>query len=242
MPVITASPWSNTIEAIEPLMALLLYQSERRVFGTLHSLKTSQRGRAVIGAGRPFTHRDLEQLLAHLANQSTRPAVHFLPPEVVAHGEDFSAWWQPARIAPMWFAIQGQRFGFRVPWPPLLFVAARQKLWCAALAHDARPEAETTVFHAPLMNIGAEGDVCLGNADPPPDCTFEQRAAWTATVCDTHFAHANHSHTLQLDDGRAIDTERHFQFWRGLEGQERFPREVLVAMGRQAGDWMAGLL
>jgi PRTRC genetic system protein B len=157
MSIVTHSAWPDFVSAVEPLSALLLYQAEGRILGTLHSLKTGRRGQAVIGAGRPFTHRDLQGLLGWLAEQPARPAVRFLPPTVLAHGEDFTAWWQPARIAPMWFLLQGQRYGFRVPWPPLLFLAVRQTLYCAALAQADRPDAET-----PLVSRAADEHRCAG--------------------------------------------------------------------------------
>ena len=73
-------------------------------------------------------------------------------------------------------SAQGQRYGFRVPWPPLLFLAVRHTLYCAALAHADRPEPETPLFHAPLMNIDAQGAVCLGTAETPPTCSLDQYA------------------------------------------------------------------
>jgi len=242
MSIVTHSAWPDFAGAVEPLSALLLYQAEGRILGTLHSLNTGRQGQAVIGAGRPFTHRDLQGLLARLAGPSARPTVTFLPPTVLAHGEDFTAWWQPARCTPMWFLLQGRRYGFRVPWPPLLFLAVRQTLYCVALAEDARPEPDTALYHAPLMNIDAQGAVCLGTAEPPPACTLEHCAAWAATVRETHFAHVSHAHTLQLDGASRIDTEWHFQFWRGLDGQSAFSREALVPIRPDAGAWIAGLL
>ncbi|HRW65162.1 MAG TPA: hypothetical protein P5032_05335, partial [Candidatus Competibacter sp.] len=94
MSVVTTSTWPDFTQTVEPLNALLLYQVEGRILGTLHPLNTGRQGQAVIGAGRPFTHRDLQSLLALLAGQPARPTVTFLPPTVLAHGEDFTAWWQ----------------------------------------------------------------------------------------------------------------------------------------------------
>ena len=59
MSIVTHSAWPDFASAVEPLNALLLYQAEGRILGTLHSPNTGRRGQAVIGAGRPFTHRDL---------------------------------------------------------------------------------------------------------------------------------------------------------------------------------------
>ncbi len=227
---------------VQPLAAVLLYQSEGRVLGTLHPLSATRRGQAVIGAGRPFAHRDLRDLLALWDGQPRRPAVAWLPSAVLAHGEEFLVWWRPAQVGPMWFLLQGRRFGFRVPWPALLFVARAQRLWCAALADDARPEPETPLFHAPLMNVDANGHVCLGTADVPPDCAIESHAAWEAVVCATNFAHINHRHTLQIDGATDIGTEAHFAFWQALHAQARFPATVLVPLRRTVQGWLEEVL
>ncbi len=223
---------------VQPLAALLLYQAEGRVLGTLHPLAATRRGQAAIGAGRPFTHRDLQNLLSRLAGQPRRPEIAVLPPEVVAHGEEFTVWWRPAQVGPMGFLLQGQRFGLRVPWPPLVLVACNQRLWCAALADDARPDSDTALYHAPLMNVDAKGEVCLGTADAPPDCAIPSRAAWAAAVCETNFAHVNHRHTLQIDGA----TERHVQFWQHLDGKQRFPSAALVPRPVTLQPWLEEVL
>lgn len=53
---------------------------------------------------------------------------------------------------------------------------AEQQRLRAALAENARPESETPLFHAPLMNVDANGQVCLSTADVPPDGTLAYRA------------------------------------------------------------------
>ncbi|MCB1821861.1 MAG: PRTRC system protein B, partial [Candidatus Competibacteraceae bacterium] len=197
---------------------------------------------AVIGAGRPFTHRDLQGLLGWLAEQPARPTVRFLPPTVLAHGEDFTAWWQPARIAPMWFLLQGQRYGFRVPWPPLLFLAVRHTLYCAALAQADRPDAETPLFHAPLMNIDAQGAVCLGTAEVPPDHAIHRCSEWEAAVYATNFSHVSHAQTLQIKGEQTVNSEQHFQFWQALHGRKRFPSTALAPMHRTLQGWLEARL
>jgi PRTRC genetic system protein B len=227
---------------VQPLAALLLYEIEGRVLGTLHPLTATRRGQAAIGAGRPFTHRDLQNLLSQLAGQARRSEIAVVPPEVVARGAEFTVWWRPARVEPMWFLLHGQRFGLRVPWPPLVLVASNQCLWCAALADDARPDADAALYHAPLMNVDAQGQVCLGTADAPPDGTIESRAAWEAVVCETNFAHVNHRHTLQIDGATDIGTERHFAFWQALHAQARFPTAALVPRQVTLQRWLEEVL
>lgn len=223
---------------VQPLTALLLYQTEGRVLGTLHPLTATRRGQAAIGAGRPFSHRDLQALLALLAGQPGRRPVEWLPSTILAHSTAFTAWWRPARVGPMGFLLHGQRFGFRVPWPSLVFVAREQRLWCAALAENTRPEPETMLYHAPLMNIDAHSEVCLGTAEVPPDSTIPSLAAWEAVVCETSFAHVNHRHTLQIDGATDISTEQHFAFWQALHDQTRFPATARVPLRCTVQDWI----
>lgn len=242
MPIVAALEPPAFAGEVQPLAALLLYETEGRVLGTLHPLSASRRGQAVIGAGRPFKHRDLQEWLALLAGRPGRAAVAWLPSTVLARDADFLVWWRPARVGPMWFLLQGQRFGVRVPWPALVFVAREQRLWCAALADDARPEPETPLFHTPLMNVDANGHVCLGTADVPPDCTLARRADWEAVVCETNFTHVNHRHTLQVSGAREVGTEAHFAFWQTLHERARFPTDALVPLRSTGQRWVEEVL
>lgn len=238
MPVLDPLDPPEMPEEIVPRAALLLYESAGRLIATAHPLQATRSGQAGIGAGRPLTHRELRDWLSALAGQARPSDARLLPPDLLALGEDFVAWWRPARRAPIWFAGQGRQHGFRVPWPPLAFVAARGALWCAALAKSARPDAGTPLFHAPLMNVDARGQVCLGSAEAPPGCSPEHRRAWEATVRETNFSHVNHDRTLAPGDGGPVGTEAHFAFWQNLDGQARFPAAALAPMHRTLQAWL----
>lgn len=180
-------------EAIVPRAALLLY---RRLVATAHPLAATRSGRAAIGAGRPLSCRELHGWLAALAGEGRR--------------------------APMWFRVGGHTRGFRVPWPPLVFVAHRRSLWCAALPKNARPGPGTALCHAPLINVDAGGAVCLGTAEAPPDCAPERRGDWEATVCATAFSHVNHDRTLRRDG--PVGTGVHLDFCRDPPAAGEIPR------------------
>jgi len=242
MPIVAALEPPAFAGEVQPRAALLWYEAEGRGLGTLHPLSATRRGQAVIGAGRPFAHRDLQEWLALLAGQPDRAAVAWLPSTVLAHGPDFTVWWRPARVGPMGFLLQGQRFGVRVPWPPLLFVAREQRLWCAALAEDARPEPETPLFHAPLMNVDASGQVCLGTADVPPDGTLAYCTDWEAALCATNFTHVNHRQTLRVPGAREAGTEAHFAFWQRQHERARFPTDALVPWRSTGLRWVEAVL
>lgn len=229
---------SSSPGEVQPLTALLLYQVEQRIIGTLHPLTATRRGQAVLGAGRPFTQRDVQDLLTVCAGQRPTATLQWLPAHLLAHGEDFLVWWRPGAIRPLWFAFNGQRFGFRVSWPSLVFVAYRQTLSCAALARSTRPEPDTALCHAPLMNIDAQGRVCLGTAEIPTDHALERCADWESAVYATNFSHVSHAQTLQIKGEPAISSKRHFQFWQALDGQKRFPAHALAPMRRTLRGWL----
>ena len=229
---------SSSPGEVQPLTALLLYQVEQRIIGTLHPLTATRRAQAVLGVGRPFTQRDVHDLLTVCAGQRPAATLQWLPSHLLAHGEDFLVWWRPGAIRPLWFAFNGQRFGFRVSWPSLVFVAYRQTLSCAALARSTRPEPDTALCHAPLMNIDAQGRVCLGTAEIPTDHALERCADWESAVYATNFSHVSHAQTLQIKGEPAISSERHFQFWQALDGQKRFPAHALAPMRRTLRGWL----
>jgi PRTRC genetic system protein B len=223
---------------VQPLTALLLYQVEQRIIGTLHPLTATRGGQAALGAGRPFTQRDVHDLLTVCAGQCPAATLQWLPAHLLAHGEDFLVWWRPGAIRPLWFAFNGQRYGFRVPWPSLVFVAYRQTLSCAALATPTRPEPDAALCHAPLMNIDAQGQVCLGTAACPTDHMIDRCADWQAALYATNFSHVSHAQTLQIKGEPAISSEQHFQFWQALNGQKRFPAPALTPMRRTLQGWL----
>ncbi len=227
---------------VQPLTALLLYQVEQRIIGTRHPLTATRQGQAVLGVGRPFTQRDVHDLLTLCAGQRPAATLQWLPSHLLAHGEDFLVWYRPGAIRPVWFAFNGQRFGFRVPWPSLVFVAYRQTLSCAALAKSTRPEPDAALCHAPLMNIDAQGRVCLGTAEVPTDHALERCAAWEAAVYATNFSHVSHAQTLQIKGEQTVNSEQHFQFWQALHGQKRFPAHALAPMRRTLQGWLEARL
>ncbi|MBK8168667.1 MAG: PRTRC system protein B [bacterium] len=241
MPVLDPPDLPAMPEEIVPRAAFLLYECAGRLIATAHPLKATRSGQAGIGAGHPLTHRELRGWLSELAGQARLARARVLPPEVLAEDEDFVAWWRPARRAPIWFAGQGRQHGFRVPWPPLVFVAARGALWCAAPPKNARPGAGAPLCHAPLMNVDARGQVCLGSAEVPPDRDPHHRRAWEAAVCETNFTHVNHGRTLAPGGGGETSTEAHFAFWQNLDGQARFPMAALAPRHQTLQAWLEGI-
>ena len=194
----------------------------------------------MIGAGRPCTQRDVQDMLELLAGLESSQRIDWLPPELLAQGEDFRLWWTPSKVQPMWFLIQDKRLGLRVPWPTLLWLAHKKTLWCAALSKNARPRQDTPLFHAPLMNIGAQGQVCIGTADIPDEHSADSQAAWEAIVLESNFSHVNHQKTLRRED--TVSTDQQLSFWQSREGKKRFPVSALNPLGKNVQNWLDEVL
>jgi PRTRC genetic system protein B len=119
-----------------------------------------------------------------------------------------------------------------VPWPRLLMVANRNgKLAVAALKTNGRVSAKTKLYHAPLMNVYANGNVCTGSATLPNECGIDQIKVWESVMFDSAFSHVNNPSTLFLagDKSKAVDNNAHYRFWLSLSKKkvDKFPNERL---------------
>lgn len=190
---------------------------------------TDENKEPVIGAGRLLIKEDVESLFRSLLKMQNNK-VELLPNNVVSISEGHIAWTVPAKVRPMLFNIGSAGIKkLNVPWPRLLIVANRQgKVAVSALKGRGRP----SLYHAPLMNVGANGDVCTGTASVPNECGIENMTAWESVIFDTAFSHVNNNSTLALDGKKEVDTAAHYRFWLSLSKkmEEVFPNPRLVPM------------
>lgn len=138
-----------------------------------------------------------------------------LPANVVAYSKNLMAWTTNARKARMWFNVGGRHLGFRVTWPPMFWIVDRQResLRVFALGSAKRPTAQTRLYHAPLMNIGADGVLCEGTARLPKTLSIAEIGEIEACVFDSCFTHTNHTGTLK----GGADDRTHLAYWRNKE-------------------------
>lgn len=155
----------------------------------------------------------------------------------------------PAAVRPLPVRQGDRTFVLRAPWPALVLAVREQQFYVAALARNRRPTPNTPLYHAPLMNVGASGRVCTGNAELPPAVGLDALAGWEAVLTDTYFTHVNHPRTVHLEPPAAPATETappppstapgaanthpHLHFWRELARARaiRFPKTALAPMG-----------
>jgi len=194
---------------------------------------TDENKEPVIGAGRLLIKEDIESLFRSLLKMRNNK-VELLPNNVVSISEGYIAWTVPDKVRPMLFNIGSAGIKkLNVPWPRLLIVANRQgKVAVSALKGRGRPSAKTRLYHAPLMNVGANGDVCTGTASVPKECGIADMTAWESVIFDTAFSHVNNNSTLTLEGKKEVDTAVHYRFWLSLskKKEEVFPNPRLVPM------------
>ncbi|MCX7096291.1 MAG: PRTRC system protein B [Methylococcales bacterium] len=240
--------------AIVQKVAILIHQAQglsgghsyrpNNFLASMHDFVTNGQGESVIGAGRLMSKEDVEAVLRSMLEMGKRKA-SLLPPTVVSISESHMAWTVPAIVRPMLFNLPGLPLKkIDVPWPRLLLVANRHgKLAVAALKTNGRASAKTTLYHAPLMNVYASGNVCTGSAALPDECGIDQIGAWESVMFDSAFSHVNNPATLALagNKDKAVDSKAHYRFWLSLTKRkaDKFPNETLNPLRQGIEDFIA---
>ena len=245
---ITTATMGDTPE-IHAEQALLIYKvrqpggmstSSRETTLVLDHAVHQHNDQVVIGAGKVLSSTSVERMVS-LLQDGTDPVDYFLPPTVLVASSRWLVWWVKGRVRPMHFSIGRRYERLLVPWPSLLFSINEGRLAVAALRGSRRPLPGTRLYHAPIMNVGPAGAVCLGSAERPDSWTVDHCAAWESVIYDTNFSHTNHDRTLQPGRrNRPVSNSGHLHFWRKLHRDQvdRFPAEALVPIHKPLKQWV----
>lgn len=186
----------------KPQLALLFHGSGDRhrmdlALVTAHPVLTDASGLPHIGPGRVALPEDERALADLLANRRRRSRVTVLPPEVLHLEPDATAWWLPPVKRPMLIIdAQGKDSVCDVVWPGLVAVVVRRVLHLVAVEGAERPTGDSAVFHAPLPNVYATGQVCTGSARLPASQAVTDIPAWNEVITATWFTHDLHDDVL----------------------------------------------
>jgi PRTRC genetic system protein B len=215
---------------------------------TLHQLHTVG-GQTRMGSGEVIGPERLADIVDELGERGARRSCGgILPASVVAHGDNMIAWHVPSQRRPMFFSARGddrKRQTLTVAWPSLLFLARGSSLWLAALDSDSRPDANTPVYHAPLMNHDARNGLCFGSAVTPPHADIDTMATFEAAVFESNFSHVNGDNHLRYKTLRSAEqrpcNETHLAFYQSLSARKlkRFPTRHLLPTGRTVADFLS---
>lgn len=162
----------------------------------------------VIRAGRPLDSRTLQSVCTDLM-ESARVRSGVLPAHVLSVGMEHVVWWSPPGRRTYFFNTSvaddgrvhvGQRNGMALT-PGLVFVAKRQKMMVFAVQGNERPDADTRLCHAPLMNVYENGKVCTGSMPLPDSTVAASIAKWEDAFWGSNFTHPNHAKPVNYTGG-----------------------------------------
>jgi PRTRC genetic system protein B len=209
MTALSHHPIHDADHSIYPVSAVVLYGnqlSRETKYATLHEVKADQS----LGLGSIINAQALVTFLQDSFDKVGENNDIILP-NILMNTKSHLIWQKKRFINPMWFRTAKGVVSYNVEWPPLLFIANKIKksLNVFALGSNSRAKSDSVIYHAPLMNIGIHGNLCLGNATMPshisPSSIFECEAA----LIDSQFTHTNHARTIRGVGSNAD----HVKFW-----------------------------
>jgi PRTRC genetic system protein B len=162
-----------------------------------------------------------------------RPAMRLLPDNLIATDlETCSVWLMPAGREDVLLALPERAALLALPLPALVLAARRNgSLAVMALADEARPEANTPLYNAPLPNIGSHGAVCLGSTERPAFDPLDEAAPWNSFWGSAFSSHQVSGRSKRYpEDIRLLLLE--------LDGLEQFPADDLVPSGLRLAGWL----
>ncbi|WP_347990298.1 PRTRC system protein B [Methylomonas sp. AM2-LC] len=225
------------------------YNPRSHFLASIHDFVFNEKNQSVIGTGQLLTENDLEQMLIDLLDKKHMDN-DFISPNIISMSSRHIAWTIAGKVRPMIFRLRGENktFKINVPWPNMLVVARSSgQVAIAAIGNNRRPNANTKVYRAPLMNIYDDGRVCVGSAAIPDGVTQNHISEWESIIFDTAFSHINNQKTLNLTQksksakNNGVSDKDHVHFWRKLEKSKaiKFPIENLSFDNWTAGNFVS---
>lgn len=224
------------ISGVRLQSAILLYGSggyRSTTYATIHDVDVGDGDAApVIRAGRPVDKVALREVIGGLMDAS-RVRSGILPDNILSIGADFVVWWERPCERTYYFDCRSHGFDGDAPsvgkragkglTPGLVFVARNQQMMVFAVKGNERPNADTPLFNAPLMNVYSDGRVCTGSMPLPESTMGDSVATWSKSFWESHFSHPNHPKVVKFKGGIHAFTNDL------LDGKFRkFPERVLV--------------
>lgn len=225
--------------------AILLYTDRYRTnrpselgFATLHDVIV-ENGEPRLGTGVPASLamlRHWQKLVAVGAGRSGNSARQLLPANMLQVSDERMTWWVPARrratflkLAPNW----AQRFPrlaaagtVTLPYPAMVLSATPRRLSIFALKADQRPDGDTVLHHAPVLNMFADASLCWGSVKVPAWRGVDAIPAFEEAAFDSFGTHPNHGTELLFGGGLVALIDRLHR-----TGRRRFPMDVLTPVG-----------
>ena len=174
----------------------------------MHSVKQN----GTLGLGSPV---DGESLSALFSNSSSQSRLELIPDSLLVNSSQIAVWWSKAQSRRIFFRVSDRPIILNVTYPALLWKVnkAKRTLHLVTIPNK-RPSLDTSIYHAPLMNIDGYGFVCLGSAKLPELNIINQDTIERVEACifESNFTHVNHDKTLK--SSKRVTNQMQIKYWR----------------------------
>jgi len=147
---------------LTPLVAFTVFDTEAGSLVLKHGFTTNNKGALLLRSGKAVDGNDLVKAVSNAVSPSGDEG-SFISENLIFKGFDRVAWLCPASTHTLRLNVGGRKSFFNVPLPQLLFVRRKNFLSVQALKDNGRPQLTDRMLHAPVMNTGVQGGVCLGS-------------------------------------------------------------------------------
>jgi PRTRC genetic system protein B len=156
-----------------------------------------------------------------------------IPPNLIyvnTQSNGYAVWFTPPKEVDLFFNNGLEIPSGKAKLPAILWKATRERLQIFALKGKGKPNADTSLFYAPLFNLSQDGSVCMGTVTIDRHTHVEQfMAQWESYFFNSYFTHTlgNHRHCK----GNLV------QLWQEQIGTDRdFPQAQLIRNGKTLKD------
>lgn len=217
---------------------------------TAHEVIHDANGNAHIGPGRVALPADERHLANLLSGRRRKSRVSILPHNLLHIEDGALAWWIPSERRPMLVRdAEGNDHALDVVWPSLVALVVNRRLYLAAIEGDARPDATTPLFHAPLANVYSTCAVCTGSARKPAGQGVNDIPGWNGVITLTWFTHDLHKDVLASPRKKGRRTKqpagnyRAADFWINRDSAAPAPAaSEMTSLGVTLASWIEGII
>lgn len=223
--------------------AILLYKCDKKVnFVSMHPVEyiNDDLSKPYIGAGQPVSKMVLSKLIEDL-NPSTFTQRTILPENILSYDAEHIVWYTLPAKKQMWF--RNEEFGGEVTanidLPGLVFYVVNGTWYVFAHKLNKRPDADTSLFVSPFLNVWDSGKICTGNITVPKIVSPASTAAFEDAFFRSYFTHIN----IREKNKLVKHPGGPYKLWQQLITGEikKLPMKALVPFKATVGDFFTKL-
>lgn len=160
----------------------------------------NKKGKLAIGAGQPLTKKTLHKLIGVAMSDSTEN-IWWENPIMPQHLLSFCSekhkrhimWWRPKGKINMLFSEGMKLTSGLISMPAMFFFVHLDKIRIFALKENKRPILSTKLYHAPLLNVIQDNQLCWGNVSNETHDILpidKELLMWENYLWNSKFSHA----------------------------------------------------